>query len=64
MGFNRYGMIGTGTIGCYRTPDGQGHVERAGKEWHAWRDDRPGITAVCDTMREAAQYAHHGDAID
>lgn len=47
--------------GCYITPDGQGHIHRNGREWDAWRDDKPGVTAHCDTLQEAANYAHYGE---
>jgi hypothetical protein len=47
--------------GSYSTPDGIGHAERAGREWHAWRDDIPGVTAHFDRLRDAAYYALHGD---
>ena len=46
--------------GCYSTPDGQGHVEKNGREWDATREDIPGVTANCETLEEAAQYAHYG----
>lgn len=64
----RYGMIrdtnvftGQPQPGCYSTPDGVGHVEKKGREWHAWRRDIPGVTAHNDTLEEAAQYAHYGN---
>lgn len=56
----RYGMVANRSIGSYSTPDGIGHIERNGRQWDAWRDDTPGITAHYSTMRAASQYAHHG----
>ena len=48
--------------GCYSTPDGQGHIEGSGRQWEATRRDVPGVTANCETLAEAADFAHYGGA--
>lgn len=57
---NKNVFTGKPVKGSYSTPDGKGHVEGTSGNWTAWRDDNPGVEAICDTLREAAQYAHHG----
>jgi len=52
-----YGLYRNTRTGSYHTPDGIGHIERDRREWSAWRDDNPGVTANCTTLAEAAQYA-------